>query len=276
MLHRCTHNPESAAAIHHRPRGFTLIELLVVIGIIGVLMAILLPVLGNAREAARTVACASNLRQLATAAQLYAGENSQFWPPAHLDFYTINNHRWHGTRPNNSSPFDFETSPLRSQLGTPAIKQCPSFIFVEGAGFERSCGGYGYNSGALGSGLGVPELAGLSLSIRVFEQRVVNVPAKLTQIREPASKIAFADTAIAEPRLVEYSFISPPLDTDGNPTAPSLHFRHNKQANIAWCDGHVTTERFEWTYPTNVYGAKNEPMLLGFFGPRDNRYFNRN
>ena len=37
----------------------------------------------------------------------------------------------------------------------------------------------------------------------------------------------------------------------------------------------MTAERFEWTYPTNVYGAKNDPLRLGWFGARDNRLFQR-
>ena len=56
-------------------KGFTLIELLVVIAIIAVLMAILMPGLRKAREAAKRSVCLSNLKQLTYAWVLYAGDN---------------------------------------------------------------------------------------------------------------------------------------------------------------------------------------------------------
>ncbi|HEX8339524.1 MAG TPA: type II secretion system protein [Tepidisphaeraceae bacterium] len=70
-------------------RAFSLVELLVVIGIIAVLIAIVLPALNLAREAARRATCLSNLRQVAQGLAVYVAQSNGWMPPT---IYTVYNY----------------------------------------------------------------------------------------------------------------------------------------------------------------------------------------
>src|SRR3954465_2845855 len=93
-------------------RGFTLIELLVVIAIIGVLVALLLPAVQAAREAARRIQCSNNLKQIGIALHNYHAAVGSF--PVGFLYPT-------GAVPATTSPLQYRWSAL-AQL-TPFLEQ---------------------------------------------------------------------------------------------------------------------------------------------------------
>ena len=91
--------------------GFTLIELLVVISIIGVLVALLLPAVQSAREAARRAQCVNNLKQMGVALFNYESAVGAF-PPGYIDYQN---------NPNNTPDLDMG----RAGAGRPW--RCPTW-----------------------------------------------------------------------------------------------------------------------------------------------------
>ena len=92
--------------------GFTLIELLVVVGVMAILIGILMPVLASARRSARMATCASNMRQIGQALEMYQLENRQIYPYAAFQRVT--------TSSNSEITFD---DLLHRHLGGVALSQ---------------------------------------------------------------------------------------------------------------------------------------------------------
>jgi len=116
-------------------RGFTLIELLVVISIIGVLSALLLPVLSRAKQKAQGSLCLNDGKQLMFAMHLYVDDNNDFFPPNPDDGNTDSGYNWCPGSAGIGGPQEFNPDvlldPERSLLigylsKSAALFRCPS------------------------------------------------------------------------------------------------------------------------------------------------------
>jgi prepilin-type N-terminal cleavage/methylation domain-containing protein/prepilin-type processing-associated H-X9-DG protein len=237
-------------------KGFTLIELLVVIAIIAILAAMLLPALSVAREKARQTVCKSNLKEIFLAMEMYKNENDGYYPLG--SDYSGGYPRifWSGSQSASGADLDFTGSPIYPYLKAGEIKTCPSFKQF-GKAYQPASGGYGYNRQFVGGSRG-------SDGAWIYKQH------KDSDIENSSNTIILSDTAyIRSGKIVEAYKLSAPYyksigGTTWNELRPKMHFRHNGMANVAWCDGHINSEKMSYSriMSGTDYGAAN----IGFIG----------
>jgi prepilin-type N-terminal cleavage/methylation domain-containing protein/prepilin-type processing-associated H-X9-DG protein len=233
-------------------RAFTLVELLVVIAIIGIISAMLLPVLGKGKLSAQRAACEGNLHQLGIATMLYWDDNGgQCFK---LSYGVTNNGTiwWFGwldgSQPEGHRPFDLSVGKLFPYLEGSDVRLCPVLNYRSPLFKLKATNvvfSYGYNGF-------------LSPS---------NQPMNVSKIRSPAETTLFADAAQindfqppashTHPMLEEWYYLDNPTNYPSSGYYPHGHFRHSQRANVAFCDGHIGME-------TMVPGSI-DPKLPGQF-----------
>lgn len=182
-------------------RGFTLVELLVVVAIVAILAALLLPVFARARETARKVVCASNLRQIGFAFAMYCGDYDDLYPN-NGDPYLWMGRRWRWllqpylAQAMQRDPAD-PNNPLRSRDFPPGILLCPSDPWAADKWDSTS---YGYSAAFYHSPAQVNAMTTLDL---YAGSPPPNVSQSQAAVRLPAQKVLVAEWLAAHEGLLE-------------------------------------------------------------------------
>jgi prepilin-type N-terminal cleavage/methylation domain-containing protein/prepilin-type processing-associated H-X9-DG protein len=247
-----------------RRTGFTLIELLVVVAIVAILAALLFPVFGRAREAARQAQCSSNLKQLGIALREYTDD----WDGA------LPNWRH---RPERFSIYQPNTQEVWKWMLLPYVKSrevflCPSnpVGWDDPADYWRiPLPGYPIKNPELR----FPVSYGINLTVfLVFltEQAFPGVPEDPSQnwtisdYRDPTGVIAIGEVkvptqfeAIYEGIFTDAPHYPPQVKVDP-PLENGQAFQHGKRTNYVFLDGHTQALTAKQTFvPRNHWGYQD-------------------
>lgn len=243
-----------------RPAGFTLIELLVVTAIIAVLISMLMPALGRAKENARRVVCLSNLRQMAVAAHNYAANNQERYPIAYYFDDAGEQRTWDlsVTLDTSTTPATVRTRPglLWESQGNARVQQCPSFAGAS-VSYLDPYTGYNYNTSYIGHGIG----------------ESIKAPIRTVDVKKPATTALFGDGEWSGGgnKFMRAPFRNPGDGAFQGRSAGTQGFRHQGQTNVAYCDGHADSQRQRFT-STYSFDMGNIAPGTGFLSSDNSAY----
>lgn len=260
-------------SVHPRRSAATLLELLVAVAVISLLAAVLLPALGQAREAGRAAYCVATLHNAGLAATLYLDDNDGAFWPYYVDVAGAGRGRrwWFGFEPGGPAyhpgqrhrPLDKTGSFLAPYLtGTTDDLRCPSFPYGDARyhpKFSPPAGGYGYNTAALGKLDPSGPPGGQSRRIQEFDGRTSDVFWLADGIH--FDRLSYSGSAPLSQTFNEPAYIQwqDPAHFGGNAgiNGGFAHFRHNRRATVLFLDAHAVTQpprRTLHPFSTQGYG----------------------
>jgi prepilin-type N-terminal cleavage/methylation domain-containing protein/prepilin-type processing-associated H-X9-DG protein len=230
-------------SVKSNPSAFTLIELLVVIAILGILAALLLPTLGKAKAAAPSLRCASNLRQLQVAWQMYAEDNNDRlvpnWtifpsPNDYRDSYSTTNSWVCGSAMTSESTDGIRRGALWPYCPSAGLYRCPS---------DRSQWPYsnGRSIRPFNVALNIGLNGGYNSDVeRALDPRVVT---RLAEVQRAASVFTFIDEE--EASMTSGAFFYEPGQSSVWDMIPGYRDK-GCGANVVFADGHVVFKKWRW------------------------------
>ncbi|HMN41568.1 MAG TPA: prepilin-type N-terminal cleavage/methylation domain-containing protein [Phycisphaerales bacterium] len=252
---RWSHRSPRRSAPAMRRGAFTLIELLVVIAVIALLIAILLPALGAAREAGRATTCSSSLHQIDLLMAAYAQDNREVYPPHRSAAADATDADWWWGTLLYQTPL--ETKQDRTDAApallasTYALFHCPSIRDgreVNGYSwtwrFDAHRVGYGYNAFFFGfSPYGAPEAQGAYNGWGTTGGRRLVTTRSLSEaaVAIPSNTILLADSNPRPDGLWSMSMWFPSIIA----AAEGVDTRHGGarattgRGNVVFADGHA-------------------------------------